>query len=233
MSNHLYWYHFSYGKVFIIQLSTEHDMSKDSLQYAFLEQALASVDRRVTPFVVVTIHRPIYFAANAVGNQLTSLQLRSYLEDIFLEYEVDLVLGGHQHWYERTCLIHKGECLEDTELSSLVRNSTTMESIHHVAGTRQTVLQEATDTESPVDQKGKIHKHGIYHITIGTAGAPIDRSVDLLKRKWNRVWLQQNGYGRLHYFPPSQSDRARLVFEFVRNDDGGIADSVTVHNRFN
>ena len=43
--------------VTVTQISSEHDITEGSEQYAWLAADLAAVDRSVTPWVVVTAHR--------------------------------------------------------------------------------------------------------------------------------------------------------------------------------
>ena len=58
--NALYWYSFDYGSVHFAIVSTEHNISKGSLQYKWLENDLAGVDRTKTPWLLVQGHRPMY-----------------------------------------------------------------------------------------------------------------------------------------------------------------------------
>lgn len=55
-----FWYSFDYGVVHFTILSSEHDLSPSSAQHQWLQADLASVDRCVTPWLVVASHRPMY-----------------------------------------------------------------------------------------------------------------------------------------------------------------------------
>jgi len=57
--NALYWYSFNHANVHIVMLSSEHDVEKGSDQLQWLEKDLAGVDRSVTPWLIVTLHRPL------------------------------------------------------------------------------------------------------------------------------------------------------------------------------
>ena len=48
-------------------LSTEHDFSPNSTQYQWLEADLKKVDRRITPWLVVSGHRPMYLSQQELG----------------------------------------------------------------------------------------------------------------------------------------------------------------------
>ena len=55
--NWIYWYSFDYGGIHVIQMSTEHNWTRGSEQYEWLQHDLEQVDRSVTPWVVLTAHR--------------------------------------------------------------------------------------------------------------------------------------------------------------------------------
>ena len=45
------WYGFDYGNIHFVLMSTEHNFTRYSDQYNFLEEDLSSVDRTKTPWV--------------------------------------------------------------------------------------------------------------------------------------------------------------------------------------
>lgn len=55
--NWIYWYSFNYGGIHVVQMSTEHDFTRGSEQFEWLARDLASVDRSVTPWIILTAHR--------------------------------------------------------------------------------------------------------------------------------------------------------------------------------
>jgi hypothetical protein len=104
-------YSFDSGAVHIVTLSTEHDVTEGSPQHSWLEADLASVDRAVTPWVVLTAHRMLYTTQLCEdGDYARSLELRAALDPLLDRYRVNLVLVGHQHSYERTCPLVNGTC---------------------------------------------------------------------------------------------------------------------------
>jgi hypothetical protein len=111
-SNGVFWYSYDFGNVHTIMISSEHDLSaRDSLQYQWLEQDLARVDRAVTPWVIVETHRPLYNAEASWENNKVGIAMRREIEDLLVEYDVDLVLAGHYHAYFRTCDgLYKSQC---------------------------------------------------------------------------------------------------------------------------
>lgn len=56
-------YSFEYGPVHFTVMSTEHEFTAGSQQYQWLAADLGSVDRAVTPWLVLVGHRPIYINA--------------------------------------------------------------------------------------------------------------------------------------------------------------------------
>jgi hypothetical protein len=116
-SNGVFWYSYSYGLVHTIVISSEHDLSMGSPQYNFLEHDLVSVDRKVTPWVILESHRPLYegqVGEHWISNTLVGEAMRDEFEDLLYVHRVDVVLAGHYHEYHRTCLgLYRGVCSKD------------------------------------------------------------------------------------------------------------------------
>jgi len=72
------------------------------------------VNRTITPWVVFATHRPMYVSSKNSdvpdGDQTIADQLRDVFEELLYVAEVDLVVAGHHHSYQRTCPVLKGEC---------------------------------------------------------------------------------------------------------------------------
>ncbi len=60
----------------------------------WLARDLANVDRCVTPWLVVGMHRPFYVVYPHKDNRVVGDHLRDFIEDLLLEYQVDLTLAG-------------------------------------------------------------------------------------------------------------------------------------------
>eukprot|EP00281_Chroomonas_sp_CCMP1168_P005804 CAMPEP_0206278652 /NCGR_PEP_ID=MMETSP0047_2-20121206/37539_1 /ASSEMBLY_ACC=CAM_ASM_000192 /TAXON_ID=195065 /ORGANISM="Chroomonas mesostigmatica_cf, Strain CCMP1168" /LENGTH=606 /DNA_ID=CAMNT_0053708421 /DNA_START=110 /DNA_END=1931 /DNA_ORIENTATION=+ len=105
------WYSFDHGPVHFCVISTEHDLDD---QYAFVLKDLATVNRTKTPWVVFAAHRPLYVSStnsNPIdGDQTAATQLREVFEELLYIAEVDVVVTGHHHTYQRTCPVYKGAC---------------------------------------------------------------------------------------------------------------------------
>jgi hypothetical protein len=94
----------TYGPVTLITLSSENDIAT---QASFLSSALASVKRDATPWVVVQVHRPLY--SSSTVDEIGDLMKLQFVP-LFEKFSVDVVLAGHQHFYERMCAIRDGDC---------------------------------------------------------------------------------------------------------------------------
>jgi len=109
------WYSFDFGPIHFLQYSTEHEFEPGSPQYRFIEEDLASIDRSLTPWVIVGGHRPIYVSSTYKkwpdGDLDVSEALKIALEPLFYKYKVDLTWHGHHHSYQRTCPVFGDSCL--------------------------------------------------------------------------------------------------------------------------
>lgn len=96
------YYAFTYGPARHVVVNAYSDMSPKSTQYVWLENELASVDRARTPWVLLTIHVPLYntFALHHKDPQIFAA--REHLEPLFVKYNVNIVFNGHIHAYQRT-----------------------------------------------------------------------------------------------------------------------------------
>jgi len=103
-------------------MDTEMPASNGSSQFSFLESDLASVNRSLTPWVVVAGHRPMYSGSDSLskhgsmpGLDLGNGPWMAELEDMLYRNRVDLCLWGHVHNAETTCPLRRGVCVEPSE----------------------------------------------------------------------------------------------------------------------
>ena len=87
----------------LIFMSTEHSFTVGSNQFTWLENVLETANlpenRVVRPFVIVYGHKPMYSSNSYHGSEV---ELRDSLEQLYVKQGVDLVIAGHDHFYERT-----------------------------------------------------------------------------------------------------------------------------------
>ena len=101
------WYSFEQGSVHFLMLNTEMSSKKDSRQYQFVSNDLATVNRSQTPWVLVFGHRQMYaYNISSPENELGDL------EPLLLTNKVDIAFWGHIHFAQATCPMFKGKCLE-------------------------------------------------------------------------------------------------------------------------
>ena len=66
--------------------------------------SLSAVDRAVTPWVFVSMHRLMYSTQECeAGDYVIALHMREALDALLWQHRVDAVLVAHTHAYERTC----------------------------------------------------------------------------------------------------------------------------------
>lgn len=124
-----FWYSFDHGMAHYIQLDTETDLGhgfiapdepggsddEDSgpfntimnAQTTWLANDLAAVNRSQTPWIIVAGHRPWYVSTQNVSSNVCWM-CKDVFEPLFIQYNVDLVLSGHQHVYERNAPLANG-----------------------------------------------------------------------------------------------------------------------------
>ena len=85
----------NYDTAQIFSLNGNIDYSAGSAQYNWFQSALASSDKK---WKIVMIHQPPYSS----GSHGSTSNMEDSLIPLFDQYQVDLVLSGHDHGYERS-----------------------------------------------------------------------------------------------------------------------------------
>ncbi|KAL7527862.1 hypothetical protein ACHAWF_002333 [Thalassiosira exigua] len=96
------YYSFVYGPAKHIVVSAYSNMDPGSPQYNWLVEEFESVDRAATPWVLVTIHTPIYNSFYKHFKDPQIFAAREHLEPLFVKYHVNVIFAGHIHAYQRT-----------------------------------------------------------------------------------------------------------------------------------
>lgn len=116
------WWASAVGPLYTLHFSSELDSSPGGPLYAFVQSSLASVDRTVTPWVVVCTHRPMYISSTNVdpvgGDQTVAAVLRANIEPLLMNAggaPVDLFLQGHHHSYQRGSAVFNMTVLAHSE----------------------------------------------------------------------------------------------------------------------
>jgi len=122
-------YSFDYENVHFIVLATDSDIFVDSEQFTFLANDLGK--SRQDPnidWIIVGLHRSIYSDGPSNNGEfhITGLVIdydiywRTIVQPLFDYYKVDLVLQGHNQFYERFYPLKFNEIVTDYESSNYV-----------------------------------------------------------------------------------------------------------------
>ena len=107
------WRALAHGAVTVLMLNSELSVAAHSAQWNYTRDALAAVDRAVTPWVVVAFHRPLYLvsrSASPSGPAGVRDPNFAPLEPLLVGGGVDAVLVGHIHNALVTCPVNNSVC---------------------------------------------------------------------------------------------------------------------------
>lgn len=96
------YYSYIFGPSKQIFLSSYSSFRPGSIQYKWLISELESVDRSITPWLIVVLHCPLYNTFKIHRRELFLVEAAKYLEPLFVQYTVNFVLSGHIHSYMRS-----------------------------------------------------------------------------------------------------------------------------------
>ncbi|GAX76824.1 hypothetical protein CEUSTIGMA_g4270.t1 [Chlamydomonas eustigma] len=131
-------YSFDRGSVHFIIMDSEMPSGLDSPQGRWVAKDLSYVDRTSTPWVVVGMHRMMWAPATwrqpVLGDLDNEERLQGDLEELFMNHEVDVVIHGHEHAYARSCMLYKGQCLDEGPEGQRLQNSGWRAPVYLLAG---------------------------------------------------------------------------------------------------
>lgn len=99
------YYSVNAGPVHFIFLNNYVPYGKGSVMYKWLLADLQSMDRRRTPWCIVSFHAPWY--STYMGSYKENAEMQHHIEPLLKEFGVDLVLSGHVHAYDRSTPVYK------------------------------------------------------------------------------------------------------------------------------
>ena len=120
-----FWYSFEYASAHVVMIDTETDFptAPDGLsgsqhlqagpfgtpnqQIDFLKADLASIDRTITPWVIVAGHRPWYTTTTDDSSECAPC--RQAFEDVLYQYGVDVGVFGHVHNSQRFMPVYQNK----------------------------------------------------------------------------------------------------------------------------
>lgn len=92
---------------------TQPCLAAGTSQLNWLINDLATVDRVLTPWVVVNFHQPFMNSNTAHAIATEGLPMKNAIDDVLYQYKVDVVFSGHVHAYERCCRSYNYTCVAD------------------------------------------------------------------------------------------------------------------------
>lgn len=92
------------GPVHYITLNNYENFLVGSPQFIWLQNNLKTVDRALTPWIVINWHAPWYSSYTTHYKETESMRVT--MEPLFYAAGVDIVLNGHLHEYERTHAVY-------------------------------------------------------------------------------------------------------------------------------
>ena len=94
------YYSYDYKQVHFVIMAALSDYEQGSEQYNFVKQDLekASQNEDIN-WIIVSTYKPLY---TSPSQHEAEIDLREIYHPLFEKYDVDLVLGGHNHNYQRT-----------------------------------------------------------------------------------------------------------------------------------
>lgn len=104
---------FEAASAHMIYLNPYSTSNETSVQYQWLEQDLKNIDRSVTPWVFVFMHCPWYNSNTGHHDETQTILMQASMEQLLYENNVNFVVTGHVHAYERTYPVYKNEVVDD------------------------------------------------------------------------------------------------------------------------
>jgi hypothetical protein len=98
---------FDSGLAHIIYLNPYTNSNPTSQQYNWLQNNLVSINRNSTPWVIVVMHCPWYSSNINHFSDSQTILMRESMEQLFYDYNVNIVFNGHVHDYERTYPVYR------------------------------------------------------------------------------------------------------------------------------
>ena len=119
------WWSYDVGLVHFVGMSTEHNFTECSEQYAFLEEDLRSVDRTVTPWIIFNGHRAMYVSSDfgypyvpaniSYSDGAVQQQLIENIEPLLYKYKVNAGFWGHNHVFQRQGALYNSTVVANSE----------------------------------------------------------------------------------------------------------------------
>ena len=201
------WWSAAVGPIFTVHFSSELDSTPGGEMHTFVRDALAGVDRSVTPWVIVGTHRPVVISstndAPGGGDTTVAATLRNNMAPLFLNAggsPVDLVLAGHHHSYQR----HAG----------LTGSGPAP------GGAGNLTIAVPCPTGDVAVYKGGVAP---VYMDIGTGGAGYSTNIITPQPEWACVVQFWHGFARV-----TAHNASALHWQFIDDASGDVADEAWI-----
>lgn len=220
-TNGVFWYSFEVASVHIIMLSSEHDPTPPSASITnsdghsataaevdgspmgqWLAADLAAVDKSVTPWVIVGIHRPLYETEAYEGDYTVAQHFQALLEPLLLQYGVDVVVAGHYHSFMRTCSLVNYTCVNGSSATA-----------------------EQPSPSSPSAGASNSGSRGIIHYTTGAAGMSLDNAP-----LYPSDYIEKYDGNHFGYSIFTVHNSSAMRMQWFWNQDNSLQDDVWVYH---
>jgi hypothetical protein len=157
------YYSFDYGGVHVVALgylTGEEQSPTDAAMLSWLDADLAAADAdQATRWIVVLTNRPVYSTGQTHGAHAPS---QRDLVPLFDRYEVDLVISGQEHHYERTLPMRDG--VPTLRTLGVVPSGTG--TVYVVSGGGGAPLDDNFGERAPwVAVRSAVHQHLLFNVT--------------------------------------------------------------------
>ena len=145
-------YAHDFKNIHFISMSTEHPFVDGSKQFKFVKRDLEKISKNPDiDWIMVHQHKPLY---STNQDKKEAEQLRDTYQELFQQYNVDLVISSHNQYYERTYPIVYNENFEKM--------------------TDKTVEPQPIITDNSQSEYNA-NIDGIIYLTVGTAGDKLNK----------------------------------------------------------
>lgn len=222
------WFSVNVGLVHIAAIDLNHGISSGSDQAAWLEKDLAAVDRKLTPWVVVTSHFPLYHASVSANADASAAY---YVGEASERY----ASSGHEFVKAKPGEQTVGELLKSNTgvLDPLLHKyGVDLYDAGHVHDYSSTwpICYDPAHGSSAVCEANKDNFNnpkGTVHVTEGNGGVPGVTGTPGLKPSHSSGWGRMHGtggaYGRI-----IAHNETHMTYEHVQNNGGAVADSFAI-----
>jgi hypothetical protein len=200
-------YSFDYKNTHFIMMDSTHETSITSSdqQYQFVKQDLEKTSKNSNiNWIIVTLHEPFY---TNPGKHPPDQGLAKVYHPLFDKYGVDLVLAGHNHWYERTLPLKFND---NAPASPIVEPEDETEGEERISGNDDQIINFETLGDTATINKFDDSDNPTF-ITIGTAGR---KQHDQSGRLPYITSVGDNGFG----FLKIEVTKKALFGEFYANE---------------